>query len=214
MRMNPYFAFLSVATLISGCHKDSVKIDEQSPNEAPGEHQSLRPENNCNPVGEVKELTIPGSTKTVKVQGSIFCGGNKAGDFGWMIERKEYANSLFVFNDNEEQFLAFRKGDRGESGCGEGGNNAKIRKYQCRIPPRAAGVPTGWQGEGGYTALDKPTKAHIDRALTDIRNLVLPGTYDTIIFSQNKNKKTLGAGIFSPAPEVKDYIFNGLMNLF
>ena len=30
-----------------------------------------------------------------------FTGRNKYGDFNWMIKEPEYANSLFIFNDNE-----------------------------------------------------------------------------------------------------------------
>jgi len=42
----------------------------------------------------------------MQVIGSIFAGSSKTGDFGWMIEQPEYGDSLFIFNDNEEQFLA------------------------------------------------------------------------------------------------------------
>ena len=70
----------------------------------------------------------------MQVIGSIFGGGGKAGDFGWMIQQPEYDDALFIFNDNEEQFLAFRKNPKSGAGCARGGGNAIIRPYQCAEP--------------------------------------------------------------------------------
>ena len=78
---------------------------------------------------------------------SQYHGGGVVGDFGWMITRPEYDDALFVFNDNEEEFLAFKSNKQrtpDSPGCQDGGGNAGIRHYRCVDPPRAAGVPTGW----------------------------------------------------------------------
>ena len=40
----------------------------------------------------------------MQVIGSVFTGGGKPGDFGWMLRQTEYDGALFIFNDNEEQF--------------------------------------------------------------------------------------------------------------
>ena len=45
----------------------------------------------------------------LQVIGSVFEGGGYEGDFTWMIEQPDYADALFVFNDNEEQFRAHQQ---------------------------------------------------------------------------------------------------------
>ena len=73
-----------------------------------------------------------------------------------MIQQPEHARTLFVFNDNEEQFRAFLRNE--PSGCTGGGGNAVIRPWRCSEPPRAAGVPTG-AGGAGYPALTDEEEA-------------------------------------------------------
>jgi hypothetical protein len=63
-----------------------------------------------------------------------------------MIEQPDWADALFVFNDNEEQFRAYRRDPADPRGCTRGGGNAAIRPYRCTEPPRAAGIPTGVGG--------------------------------------------------------------------
>ena len=83
---------------------------------------------------------------------SRFDGRGRPGDFAWMITRPEYADALFVFNDNEEQFRAFQRDPTGGAGLSPGGGNATVRPYRGADPPRAAGIPTG-QGGQGYARL-------------------------------------------------------------
>jgi hypothetical protein len=128
-----------------------------------------------------------------------------------MIQQEQYARTLFVYNDNEEQFDAFRRGDR-PSGCSAGGGNAVIRPYQCHDPPKAIGVPTGSRGVG-YAALAGHAKTKIDQAIASIRVLVETGNYDTVLFSQASGGRTLGAREFQVAQEVKNYIFESLLRL-
>ena len=42
--------------------------------------------------------------KDVVVIASQYSKDGECGDFSWMIERPEYADTLFIFNDNEQQF--------------------------------------------------------------------------------------------------------------
>lgn len=88
----------------------------------------------------------------IEVIGSVFAGAGKIGDFAWMIRQPEYADVLFVFNDNEEQFRAYRKDPQGSYGCSPGGGNAIIRPYQCQSPPRA-GIRAAISGSRTCTAL-------------------------------------------------------------
>ncbi len=143
---------------------------------------------------------------------SIYVGGDRDGDFSWMEKRPEHADTLFIFNDNEEQFLAFVRGDR--SGFSGGGGNAAVRPLRGEDPPRAAGVPTGRATAGsknpGYQDLDGPTKAVINQSLAVIQELVNTRRYKRLIFSKDKHRETLGVYIYGPEYEVKQYIYDQL----
>ena len=148
--------------------------------------------------------------KKITVIPSTYSGRGQSGDFEWMLNQPEYENTLFIFNDNEEQFDAFVNGE--SSGFTRGGGNAAIRPFRKNSPPRAAGVPTGRSGRG-YSSLDEPTKAKIDQALAVITDLLETGNYDSIIFSANETKTDLGTGIFCVGADVRDYIFSQLLAL-
>jgi hypothetical protein len=148
---------------------------------------------------------------TVDVIGSVFRGPSEPGDFRWMITRPEYADTLFIFNDNESEFRAHQRHPPGSSGCHAGGGNAVIRPYQCQDPPRAAGVPTG--ATGGYTELTDHVRATIDDALAAIGGLLATGRYRQVIYSAANDAGDLGTGIFTVDDEVKRYIVDGLRRL-
>ena len=140
---------------------------------------------------------------------SQFVGPRQDGDFSWMIELPEDARSLFIFNDNEMQFIAFHTGH--EAGFTAGGGNAAIRPYQGHSPIRAAGIPTG--EKGGYQHLDLNVCALVDDAMAHIQRLLATGNYDQVIFSYDAANDTLGTGIFDVADEVKSYIYQALCSL-
>jgi hypothetical protein len=148
-------------------------------------------------------------TMVILKRKSVYKSAGIDGDFGWMIERPEFARSLFIFNDNETQFEAFHQGR--PSGLFAGGGNAIIRPLQDTKPQRAAGIPTG--DHGGYSELSPQVCQTIDRAIQYIRELLQTGDYDEVVFSYDSKNDTLGAGIFKPHESVKKYIYNCLMNL-
>lgn len=151
--------------------------------------------------------TVP-PMKIRKVK-SVFTRPETEGDFAWMIEQPKYAQSLFIFNDNETQFKAFHAKD--PNGLSAGGGNAIIRPYQAGAHPRAAGIPTG---DGtGYLVLDSHVKGVINQAINYIKKLLASGNYNEIVFCTDQAGETLGAGIYSIACEVKDYIFRELMEI-
>jgi hypothetical protein len=150
------------------------------------------------------------SPRPVTVVPLVFNGQGRVGDFAWMIEQPTYGHSLFVFNDNEEQFLAFLSGD--SAGFLPGGGNAVIRPFRASVPPRSAGVPTGHAGRG-YEGLSPAVLGVIDRALDHLRGLVATGVYDTVYFSRSAEAPTLGTGIFEVAPEVCQYVYDQLCGL-
>ena len=149
-------------------------------------------------------------TPQVAVVPLVFNGRGRVGDFAWMVERPEYGRGLFVFNDNEEQFLAFLRGE--PAGVRRGGGSAVIRPFRTTVPPRAAGVPTGRAGRG-YDGLSPAVLRVVDRALDHVRELLATGNYDTLYFSRSTAGPTLGTGVFEVAPEVCHYVYEGLCGL-
>ena len=149
-------------------------------------------------------------TKSFAVITSIYSELGRDGDFAWMSRQAEHEKTLFIFNDNEEQFRAFVRGD--SSGFSKGGGNAAIRPLRGLKPPRAAGVPTGIHGDG-YSRLDEATKKVINESLAVIQELLNSGYYERMIFSKDKFSPTLGTGLFLVAEDVKKYIHDSLMGL-
>ena len=149
-------------------------------------------------------------TKSFEVIASVFSAPGCDGDFSWMSRQAEHEKTLFIFNDNEEQFRASVKGER--SGITAGGGNAGIRPLRGLKPPRAAGVPTG-DRNGGYAALDIHAKKWIDQSLSLIQELLDKGQYERMIISRDSSEATLGTGIFHVNSDVKKYIFDKLMSM-
>ncbi len=145
--------------------------------------------------------------------GSIFQGRGRDGDFAWMIEQPAYADALFLFNDNEEQFRAFEEDPGSADGCRAGGGNAIIRPYRCTDPPRAAGIPTGWLQRGGYPLLTPSTKRAIDDSLAVVETLLQSGRYRRVFYSAADETGQLGTGIFTVGDDVKTYIVSRLYAL-
>ncbi len=139
-----------------------------------------------------------------------YSGIGKVGDFEWMQTQPDYVNTLFVFNDNEEQFDAFLNGQA--NGFTAGGGNAIARPWRKLDPVKSAGIPTGSLGSG-YSVLDAKTQAKIDQALQIIDGLLKLGIYDKLVFSADQTLTTLGTGIFNVSNQVRNYIFQGLIQL-
>lgn len=146
----------------------------------------------------------------IEVMPTTYSGLGKIGDFAWMQNQPEYAKTLFVFNDNEEQFDAFLHGKA--HGFTAGGGNAIARPWRKSSPPRSAGIPTG-RGNSGYSNLDASVKTKIDQALAVITLLACSGEYDRVVFSADSSCSKLGTGIFSVADDVRIYVFRCLMEI-
>ncbi len=148
----------------------------------------------------------------VAVLKSRFEGAGREGDFSWMIFQPQHERTLFVFNDNEEQFYAHVSGSHHD--CGAGGGNAAIRPWQCGEEARAAGVPTGSYAPGphhlGYSALDAHVRGVVADAVAQIEGLLRTGRFDTIAFSWD-DKTGLGGRIFNTAQQVRDHIVEQLL---
>lgn len=149
----------------------------------------------------------------VEVIGSVFTAPGCEGDFSWMIEQPDYADALFVFNDNEEQFLLHRDDPSNPAGCAAGGGNAVIRPWRCADPPRAVGVPTGTLVDGGYRALDDRVRSLVDDAVNQARGLAQAHGFRRLFYSSAGGDGALGTGIFEVDEQVKRYIMRRLREL-
>jgi hypothetical protein len=149
----------------------------------------------------------------VKVIPSVFSEAGQPGDFGWMMEQPDYADALFIFNDNEEQFRAYVNDPTatGGYGCAVGGGNAIIRPYRCQNPPRAAGIPTGSHGSG-YPQLSEQVTSVLDEALSVVKQAVASGRYQRLFYSAEPDGE-LATRIFRVGDDVKGYIVSGLRKL-
>jgi hypothetical protein len=160
-------------------------------------------------------------TSQIQVIPVIYNQNNMIGDFTWMIERPEYNDVLFIFNDNEEQFLIFHEylnnGNQNlaNDACNAGSGNAQIRPYQCLNPPKAAGIPTGSYNNGVYVDINT-AKPYIDASIRYIRQLLRSGLYKRIVYSAGPDGYILGIKEFNPSPDVLNYItqqINDLSNI-
>jgi hypothetical protein len=151
-------------------------------------------------------------TKSIEILPVVYTQPGEVGDFSWMITRPEYDDVLFIFNDNEEQWLKFVNTPEHlrvrTSACTPGGGNAIIRPYQCMDPPRAAGIPTG-KNQRGYQNLFE-AETNIYDAFTYIIDLLMSGRYKRVAYSAAPDGRTLGTSIFSPSKDVKEFIVTNI----
>ncbi|MGB8815189.1 MAG: hypothetical protein WCC57_18570, partial [Paracoccaceae bacterium] len=149
-------------------------------------------------------LTVKAAPRSsVTLVPSVYVADGQQGDFSWMLTQPQYARALFVFNDNEAQFLAF------QSGISAGGGNAVIRPLQAATQ-RAAGIPTG----PGYTSLTPHAQAMIDQSVAHIGTLLDTGAFDTLIYSASStDPNMIGISTFQVADDVRTAIVVSLRAL-
>lgn len=168
----------------------------------------------------------------VEILPVIYKRGNPDGDFSLMINSPKYRDTLFLYNDNEEQFLAHisyidagrPQYSHSRLACSIGGGNAAIRPYQCYPVPRAFGIPTGQSSRNfprdhrnpdelsGYSSLEE-SKEYIDKSFEYIARLIRTGRYKRVAYSANTDGYTLGTSIFTVSFEVKEYIIESIYDL-
>lgn len=170
----------------------------------------------------------------IKVIKSQFIESGIVGDFEFMIKQPEYCQTLFVFNDNEEQFLSHLLANDNPYGavqlklspmpqnpggnpCSEGGGNAAIRPYQCAPHRRAVGIPTGnYQPKSphhmGYSSLDGHVRQMVSYSMLQIEAMLASGRFTALAFSYSPETK-LGGRIFKTAQTVRDFIVEELLRV-
>ena len=147
----------------------------------------------------------------IEIVPSVFREPGQFGDFRWMLDQPEFNDALFVFNDNQEQYEAFRDDPHSEAGRAAGGGNAIIRPWQCENPPRSVGIPTG-ANRRGYGALTREVQVVLDEALARLEKVIQIGSYRRLFYSAAEDGG-LGTGIFQVDESVKNYILAGLHRL-
>lgn len=128
-----------------------------------------------------------------------------------MIDKPEFKDSLFIFYDMLENFLAFhefiRNGNKRELACDPSPmSNAYLRPLQCQNPPRAASIPHIHDDKINNIISVKP---YIDIAIQYIKDLLVTGRYNRVCYPViqtgyllNPNKR-----------EIYDYIVESIENL-
>ena len=158
----------------------------------------------------------------ISVLTNVFNRNNENTNFTYMIKMPKYNNTLFIFNDNDQDHLTGKKG----------ANNAEIRIYNFYAPkklpyPHSAGIPTGYSSgsNGGYTGLMDvdPTNKNgevpynsIIYAYVEILSLLymFRNTFTQIIYSINNNKSDLiSTSIFVVDRGVLEFITYLLKNI-
>ncbi len=138
-------------------------------------------------------------------------------DLKKMIVKPTYKDALFIYNDNEDDYL--------KHSCEKGKRYAKIRPYRCAYSkplnlerPRATGIPTGVKRDimkgrfrnRAYNIKYQRDEANIDKAIDEVSKLLENERYySEVFFSADKNGK-LGTKIFHVDPITKNYITNKL----
>lgn len=140
----------------------------------------------------------------MKVIGTTFIKKDQYGDFEWMINQPQYKNSIFIFNDNEEDYNSSKRG--GGSACIRPYNGVDGRK------PRSHGIPTG-NSFGGYQKLDEWNKYIIHKSIVELVEKVTEFGYDTIYYSSRKDSILIGNGIFQIDERVIIFITDKLICL-
>ena len=157
------------------------------------------------PSNSAQECTTASAIPPIRVIGNVFNGRGKEGDFLWMIKSGKYPNSLFIFNDNEEE----------HNSCKVGGGNAVIRQFNKYSKGNvcSAGISTGNRfGNGGYSSLTDETKCTIDKCFEEIKELLATGQYSTVYYSADSSG-LLGMSIFNIDISVREYITDNLLAL-
>ena len=105
------------------------------------------------------------------------------GDFNWMIETGDYKNTLFIFDDNVDEY------NKNIEEIDDNGLS-KIRKYNefgkyAKIS--SAGIIMGSSFNNGFSVFDNNVKNIIDRCISDIKRIIIENNHNEIYFSSDEN---------------------------
>lgn len=141
----------------------------------------------------------------MEVIGTVFTKRNKYGDFLFMLKDPEYADSLFIYNENTELFISKSRK--------RGAGNAVIRPFRFTEPPRSSPIVTGTLREGGFDGLTDEVKALIDAGIEEIKNKIKEWGFKRVFYSAEVENGIIGQNIFVIGYEVRKYITDRLHEL-
>jgi hypothetical protein len=142
------------------------------------------------------------------VRGVPFVDKGMDGDFAYMVKQPEYANTLFIINENVVDAATEE-----EAGAG----TAVLRPLTCKYKtkPRAAGIPTGWSViSGAFEEMDYHSKKAVAISIERVFLILQENPQiDQVIFSchldranQRVDTTKIGQGIFSIPSAVVNFI--------
>jgi hypothetical protein len=136
---------------------------------------------------------------------SVWKEGDKTTYFQVLIDQKDNENDLFIFNDNEDNFLDDNKN-------GLTGGNAIIREKKYKVGPnggrRAFGIPTGPE----WLSLTAHVRQVIDQALSAVQQILQTHQYRYVWYSATQSGE-LGTMTFPVGQDVKKHRVDGLKSL-
>lgn len=157
----------------------------------------------------------------IQIMPIMYIETDKTTDFSWMAQQPQYAATLFIYNDNQQNFVNFlntpiRDLISGKVNYSKGSGNAKaMRPYQYMYPIRAMGIPLGPRPGhgGGYKILNKKNRDTIDMSFKVIEDLLSTGLYDTIAYSAASDGYTIGTSTFTLPENIVGYVTEKIWSL-
>ena len=146
--------------------------------------------------------------RNITVLPVLFKGCKKDGDFKYMAERPEHANSVFIVTENYRDMLLSTE---------NGGGTAALRTktWPTSKAPCAVGIPTGWSQEtGGFVSFLPIVKTLVDLSVNRIVAHLLenPHVNKVIYSADSTDDSKIGVGIFKTtlSDDVRDYISSAI----
>ena len=140
-----------------------------------------------------------------KLQSRINIIGSKyddpKSDFEYLMKCPELCKALFIYNDNQNN-------------SSHEGNKImrKYNKFSGINPPRSASIPIGNNGENYLNVNDG--KRDIDSSFDEIKELILTGNYDTIVYSiETYGNYIIRSALFDIPDDIREYITNKIIEL-
>ena len=137
-------------------------------------------DNSLKNVKNVKKMTI---VINKNIKGIIYKNKEEYGDFNWMIETGDYKNTLFIFDDNVDEYNKNIE-DIKDNGLS---NIRKYNEFGTYAKISSAGIIMGSSFNNGFSVFDNNVKNIIDRSITDIKRTIIENNYNEIYFSSDEN---------------------------
>jgi len=132
------------------------------------------------------------------IKGIIYKNKEEYGDFYWMINTGYYQDTLFIFDDNVDDYNTDI----------EGHGLLKIKKYNefgTFEKISSAGIIMGNSFNNSFNKLDDKTKNIIDRSINDIKKLIIEYNFKEIYYLSDKDG-LIKSSFYYPNKDIIKYV--------